>query len=143
MDDCFCIYVIYKVHAYSNCHITLMRKHLSHHFYDTHFEFQIFKNLTWMFCHRKRSSLPEVFCKKGVLKIFARFTWKHLCQSLFFNKVAGTATLLKIESGAGLFLWILWNFEEHLFNRTVLVAASVATLDLDFGRNIFIIIVAN
>ena len=44
-----------------------------------------------------RSSRPEVFCKKGVLKNFAKFTGKHLCQNLFFNKVAGLrpATLLK------------------------------------------------
>ena len=35
--------------------------------------------------------------RKGVLKNFAKFTGKHLCQSLFFNKVAGVkpATLLK------------------------------------------------
>ena len=26
---------------------------------------------------------------KGVIKTFAKFTGKHLCQSLFFNKVAG------------------------------------------------------
>ena len=34
---------------------------------------------------------------KKVLKDFAKFTGKHLCQSLFFNKVAGfrPATLLK------------------------------------------------
>ena len=32
---------------------------------------------------------PEVLCKKGVLKIFAKFTGKHLCQGLFFNKAAG------------------------------------------------------
>ena len=32
---------------------------------------------------------PEVFYKKGVLKNFAKFTGKHLCQTLFFNKVAG------------------------------------------------------
>ena len=31
----------------------------------------------------------EVFYKKGVLKNFAKFIGKHLCQSLFFNKVAG------------------------------------------------------
>ena len=33
----------------------------------------------------------------GVLRNFAKFTAKHLCQSLFFNKVAGlrVATLLK------------------------------------------------
>ena len=34
---------------------------------------------------------------RGVLKNFAKFTGKHLCQSLFFNKVAGLrpATLLE------------------------------------------------
>ena len=36
-----------------------------------------------------RSRRPEVFCKKRVLRNFAKFTEKHLCQSLFFNKVAG------------------------------------------------------
>ena len=35
-----------------------------------------------------RSSNPEKFCKKGTLRNFAKFTEKHLCQSLFFNKVA-------------------------------------------------------
>ena len=29
---------------------------------------------------------PEVFCKKGVLRNFAKFTGKHLCQSLFFSR---------------------------------------------------------
>ena len=40
---------------------------------------------------------PKLFCKKGVLRNFAKFTRKHLCKSLFFNKVAGLrpATLLK------------------------------------------------
>ena len=35
--------------------------------------------------------------KKDVFKNFAKFTGKHLCQSLFFNKVAhlSTAVLLK------------------------------------------------
>ena len=36
-----------------------------------------------------RISRPEVFCKKGILKKYAKFTEKHLCSSLFFNKVAG------------------------------------------------------
>ena len=36
-----------------------------------------------------RSSRPEVFCKKGVLRNFIKSTGKHLCQSLFSNKVAG------------------------------------------------------
>ena len=44
-----------------------------------------------------RSSRPKVFCKKGVLKNFAEFIGKHLCQSFFFNKVAALrpAILLK------------------------------------------------
>ena len=44
-----------------------------------------------------RSSRLEVFCRKGVLRNFAKFMGKHLCQSLFFNKVPGLrpATLLK------------------------------------------------
>ena len=36
-----------------------------------------------------RNSRPEVFCKKGVLRNFAKFTGKHLLQSLFFDKDAG------------------------------------------------------
>ena len=32
-----------------------------------------------------------MFCKKGVLRNFAKFTGKHLCQRLLFNKVAGRA----------------------------------------------------
>ena len=43
-------------------------------------------------------SRPKVFCKKGALTNFAKFTEKHLCQSLFFNKVAG---LKKGGSGKG------------------------------------------
>ena len=48
-----------------------------------------------------RSSRSEVFCKKGGLRNFVKFTGKHLCQSLFFNTVV-----------AGLFLtehvrWLL------------------------------------
>ena len=32
---------------------------------------------------------PEVYYKKDVLKNFAKLTEKHLCQSPFFNKIAG------------------------------------------------------
>ena len=51
-----------------------------------------------------RSCRPEVFCKKGVLRNFAKFAVKHLCQSLLFNKLQAW------DSGTGVFLWILWNF---------------------------------
>ena len=33
-----------------------------------------------------------MFCKKGVLRNFGKFTGKHLCQRLFKNKVAGMAS---------------------------------------------------
>ena len=35
------------------------------------------------FC--SRSSCLHIICKKGVLRDFAKFTGKNLCQSLFFN----------------------------------------------------------
>ena len=51
-----------------------------------------------------RSSRPEMFCKRGVLRNFAKFTGKHLYQSLFFSKVAGLQLYLKRDSGTGVFL---------------------------------------
>ena len=35
-----------------------------------------------------RSSRPEMFCRKGGLKNFTKFTGKHPCRSLLFNKIA-------------------------------------------------------
>ena len=40
----------------------------------------------WKIKSRYRSSRPEVFYKKGILRNFARFTGKNQCQSLFFDK---------------------------------------------------------
>ena len=47
--------------------------------------------------HSSRSSHQRCSVRKGVLRYFTKFTEKHLCQSLFFNKVAGlrTTTLFK------------------------------------------------
>ena len=68
-------------------------------------------------CFFIESSRQEVFCEKDVLRNFTKFTGKHLCQCLFFNKVAirRPATFLKRDSGTGVFLWIWWNLQEHLF----------------------------
>ena len=52
-----------------------------------------------------RSSPWRCSVKIGILKNFAKFTGKHLFQSLFFNK----------DSGTGVFQWILQNFKDHLF----------------------------
>ena len=69
-----------------------------------------------------RSSHQRCSIKKGVLRNFAKFTGKHLCQSLFFNKVAGLrpATLLKKETLAQVFSCEFYEiskntiFTEHL-----------------------------
>ena len=60
------------------------------------------KRLSWNLdikniCFENICKRPEAFCEKGVLRNFAKVTGKHLCQSLFLNKVAGLrrATLLK------------------------------------------------
>ena len=59
------------------------------------FHRKISDNFVWI--HQGRSSRPEVFCKKSFLINIAKLQGKHLCQGLFFNKIADlrTATLLK------------------------------------------------
>ena len=52
-----------------------------------------------------RSSRPEVFCKRGVLGNFTKFTGKHLCQRLFLNKVAGQRLFFNKVAGPGLQLY--------------------------------------
>ena len=41
------------------------------------------------FCYKNRSSHQSCFVRKDILRNFAKFTGKHLWQSLFLNKVAG------------------------------------------------------
>ena len=65
----------------------------------------LWANPVWYYHVNTRCSRHEVFCKKGVFKNFIKFTGKHQCQSLFFNKVTGT-----------------------FFYRTTLVAPSVMQL---------------
>ena len=77
---------------------------------------------------RFRSSRPNVFCWKDALRNFAKFTGKHLCQSLRFNNVE-----IKIED-SGTLKYRLWhrcflvNFAKFLripfFYRRPQVAAS-------------------
>ena len=75
------------------------------------FLFLIRKIFSWSIA-RFRSSHQRCSVRKGVLRNLAKVTGKHLCQSLFFNKVAGLrpAALSKRDSGTGVFLWILQNF---------------------------------
>ena len=53
-----------------------------------------------------RSTRLLIFYEKDVLKNFAKFTGKHLCQSLFLNKVKNKKKqlCLKRDSSRGAFL---------------------------------------
>ena len=78
-----------------------------------------------------RSSRREVFCRKDVLRNFANFTWKHLYQSLFFNKVPGLSLFFKKETLAQVFFRKFCDiFKSTCFNRTSLLAASVCPVKL-------------
>ena len=75
------------------------------------------EQLLFRFKDRKRTirTIPNseaVICKNSVLRNFAKFTGKRLCQSLFFNKVYN-------KSGIGVFMWILRNFKEHRFLQNI------------------------
>ena len=54
---------------------------------------------------------------KGVLKNFSKFTGKHLCWSLSFNKVA--------DPGTGVFQRILHFFKSIFFSEHLWTTASV------------------
>ena len=55
----------------------------------TFYKSTIMSNYILLLCQvRIRSSHQEVFCKKGVLRDFAKFTGKQLRYSLFFKKEA-------------------------------------------------------
>ena len=47
--------------------------------------------------HSIKKQSPEVFYKKGVLRNFAKFTEKYLCQRLFFNKVADLKSTILLK----------------------------------------------
>ena len=71
-----------------------------------------------------RSSPSQMVFKISVLKYFAKFTKKHLRQSLIFNKISPEACNL-IKKGT---LFFLQNFNNVFSDRTLTVAAPVATL---------------
>ena len=90
-----------------------------------------------------RSNRLEVFCEKGVLKNFAKFTEKHLCQSLFlispeatrvfykkvFLKVSQrpkTCNFIKKETLAQVFSWDICEiFKNTFFTEHFRATASV------------------
>ena len=83
---------LYKRFKYGNVKIILLSILMYLKIASTYI-YNGYPNLKLLF----RSSRQEVFCKKGALRSFAKFTGKHVCQSLLFNIVASLrpATLLK------------------------------------------------
>ena len=53
------------------------------------YDFNTLKCVGFYFFGTVQKQSPGVFLKNGVPRNFAKFTGKHLCQSLFFNKVVG------------------------------------------------------
>ena len=85
--------------------------------------------LTFIFwrSYKDRSSRPDVFCKKRVLRNFAKFTGKHLCQR------PRPVILAKRDSGTGVFMWIFREISKKTFYyRTPLVAVSYKKLFIEF-----------
>ena len=90
-----CVEVSFSVKLHDSGSATFLRKQLtaldmvlntslSHKLSTYYYNTDVFKDP-----NDYRRSRLEVFCKKRVLKYFAKFAGKHLCQSLFFNKVVG------------------------------------------------------
>ena len=76
---------------------------------------------------------PEVFCEKGVLRNFAKFTGKHLCLSLFLNEVEGLrpAALFRKRLGHSCFPA---NFVEFL--KTPFLTKHLRWLLLNVSRTV-------
>ena len=76
---------------------------------------------------KNRSSLPELFCKKGVHRNFPKFTGKHLC--LFFIKVI--KKIIKKEALAQVFSCEFCGILKNIFSyRTPQVANSEKIFEL-------------
>ena len=62
------------------------------------------KMQAFLYVNTLRSSRQRCSVKKGVLRNFAKFIGKHLCQRLIFDKVTGLRRQIKRVSGTGVFL---------------------------------------
>ena len=82
--------------------------------------------------HQKQ--LPEVFYKKGVLRNFAKFTGKHLCQSLCFNRPQA-CNFIKKETLAEVFSCEFCEISKKtFFTEHLWVAASNSLILLHISR---------
>ena len=86
-------------------------------------KFEFYKKITATKSVSSEAVVRRCSVKKVSLKNFTKFTGKHLCQSLFFNKVAS----LRPETLAQVFSREFCEiFKNTFFYRTPPVAASVS-----------------
>ena len=71
-----------------------------------------------------------MFCKRSVLKHFAKFTGKHLCQSLIFNKIRPEVftNFIKKEALGQMFSCKFCENFNNIFSYRTPTGASVAIL---------------
>ena len=96
---------------------------------NSHFRSIISHSLPSRYENNFRSIRPKAFYKKGVLRNFAKFTGKHLCQSLFFNKVADleACDFIKKETLAQFSCEFYEILKNTIFYKTTRMAASAVT----------------
>ena len=97
--------------------------------------FIFYWNIVKVFCKRYmfRSSHQRCSMKKGVLRNFKKYTGKHLCQGLFFQKVAGLrlSNFIKKETPVQVFSCELCKISKYIFfTEHLWMAASIC-----FGKS--------
>ena len=113
-----------KLNMFNFLHIKMMKisfeitRHLC-------FVFATTRNLHTFVCFYVQKQSSRGVLPKSVLRNFAKFTGKHLCQTLFFNK-AFFFFLIKKETLAQMFSCEFCEISKNTFSyRTALVAASI------------------
>ena len=99
-------HVSFKIYRAYPCRVIWKNQQLIRIIYVNEFDFLFIKRFVFP---KYRSSFLEVICRKVALKNFTKFREKRLCQSLFFNKVAG-----KNETLVQVFSCFLVNFVKFL-----------------------------
>ena len=113
--------------------LCLYKETLSHIIFDSYLDYSDYKSwqtiFNWLFSFYFWagflfwSSRQEMFWRKGVLRYFTKFTRKHQCQSLFFNKKSTSGWLLikrikkKVQNDFRIFAeseWTTFSFV-HIF----------------------------
>ena len=75
---------------------------------------------------------PKVIYRKGDIKNFAKFTGKYMCQSLFFNKVAGLGSATLTSTGGCFCSGLVTRFSDGRYFHTLDSGFRTVYADLFF-----------